>query len=71
MLSKLFSKSALAKLVSRLAPKQGMVAMTVRSFAAGKEVTVEKGRGKLSKALNREIKYEKENHQEDDTIDVI
>ena len=71
MLSKLFSKSTIIKLVAKAAKPKMVNMMTVRSFAASKEITVEKGKNKLSKAITREIKYEQENYQPDDTVNVI
>jgi len=69
MISKILFRSPLSKLAPRVvAPTKNVLAVAVRSFASGKEITPEKGKQKLAKAISREVKYEQENYQADDSI---
>jgi len=70
MISKIFLRGAIPKVARKAFEpiKKNLLALPLRAFASGKEITPEKGKIKLMKALSRELKYETENFQQDDSV---
>ncbi len=68
MLSKVFTRAIKPAFSQAMRNKQ-VIQTTFRSMAT--DLTkVDKGKQKLAKALTREIKFEEENYQEDDSVGV-
>ena len=72
MLSKLFKASRIvSKLAKSCTPVKSLASSSMRfSFNTSLE-KVDKVRTKLQKALQKELTYEKENYQKDETVEVL
>ena len=72
MLSKVFRASKLLSRVSKATIPVRSLASTFMRFSSNTSLEkVDKVRSKLQKALQKELKYEEENYQKDDTVQVI
>eukprot|EP01017_Pseudomicrothorax_dubius_P025848 TRINITY_DN2836_c0_g1_i1.p1 TRINITY_DN2836_c0_g1~~TRINITY_DN2836_c0_g1_i1.p1 ORF type:complete len:250 (+),score=95.07 TRINITY_DN2836_c0_g1_i1:138-887(+) len=63
MISRVFARFGTSLRLSR-----GLVRTNVRAFSSGGELQVAKAKSKLSKALLKELKFEQENFQRDETV---
>ena len=72
MLSKLFQTSKIVcRLTRTLNPLKSLVSTSVKFNSNTSIEKVDKVRTKLQKALQKELKYEEENYQKDDTVEVL
>lgn len=71
MLSKLITKTLKPTLTRVLVQNKQLTRTVYKAMATTEVAKVDKGKQKLSKAIAREIKFEEENYQADDTAKVF
>lgn len=71
MLSKVFVKTLQSTVSKALLKNKQTVSTVYRAFATTEVARIDKGKTKLTKAIAREIKFEQENYQKDDSVNVF
>lgn len=72
MFSKLLQTSRLVcRLSQTIKPMKALASSSVKFSSNTSLAQVDKIKSKLQKALQKELKYEEENYQKDDTVEVL